>query len=188
MMLLRIRLTLAIVCILLTQASSLLYGRDLDGPLLKSYDYIICGCGISGLVVANRLSELPGINVLCVEAGQAWAYLLSSNIYSANANSDHYEAIVQDPVYIGADIGGVYDWDLSTVPQKQLDGAARPMPQGKALGGGSILNAMCWNRGGQDDYNAWETLGNPGWGWAGLLPYFQKVTSLAATHVAHSHR
>ena len=70
--------------------------------------------------------------VLCIEAGQA----------------DHYESIIQDPVYVGADIGGIYDWDLSTVPQTQLDGATRPMPQGKVLGGGSILNAMCWNRGG----------------------------------------
>lgn len=51
------------------------------------------------------------------------------------------------------------------------------MPQGKVLGGGSILNAMCWNRGGADDYDAWEALGNPGWGWSGMLPYFIKVTS-----------
>ena len=78
-------------------------------------------------------------------------------------------------MYVGADIGGIYDWDLETVPQLQLDGGARPMPQGKVLGGGSILNAMCWNRGGQDDYNAWEGLGNPGWGWDGMLPYFMKV-------------
>lgn len=76
---------------------------------------------------------------------------------------------------MGADIGGIYDWDLSTVPQMQLDGVSRPMPQGKVLGGGSILNAMCWNRGGQDDYNAWKYLGNPGWGWDGILPYFMKV-------------
>ncbi|MCJ1417242.1 hypothetical protein MMC32_003584 [Xylographa parallela] len=48
------------------------------------------------------------------------------------------------------------------------------MPQGKALGGGSILNAMCWNRGGQDDYDAWAALGNPGWDWDGMLPYFMK--------------
>jgi choline dehydrogenase len=61
------------------------------------------------------------------------------------------------------------------VPQTFLDGASRPMPQGKVLGGGSILNAMCWNRGGQDDYNSWEALGNPGWGWEGLLPYFMRV-------------
>lgn len=89
--------------------------------------------------------------------------------------SDQYEPIIQNPVYVGADIGGIYDWLLSTTPQTQLDGAARPMPQGKVLGGGSILNAMCWNRGGQDDYDAWAALGNPGWDWEGLLPYFIKV-------------
>lgn len=92
--------------------------------------------------------------------------------------SDQYEPIIQDPVYVGADIGGIYDWLLSTTPQTQLDGAARPMPQGRVLGGGSILNAMCWNRGGQDDYNAWAALGNPGWDWEGMLPYFIKVSAL----------
>ena len=91
--------------------------------------------------------------------------------------SDQYEPIIQNPVYVGADIGGIYDWLLSTTPQTQLDGAPRPMPQGKVLGGGSILNAMCWNRGGQDDYNAWAALGNPGWDWEGMLPYFIKVCS-----------
>lgn len=89
--------------------------------------------------------------------------------------SDHYEPVIQEPMHVGADIGGVYDWKLATVPQSQLDGATRPMPQGKVLGGGSILNAMCWNRGGKDDYDAWEALGNPGWGWEGMLPYFMKV-------------
>ncbi|MCJ1405765.1 hypothetical protein MMC11_008995 [Xylographa trunciseda] len=150
--------TLTIWVYLIWPVLGSIYGRDLNAPLLSSYDYIVCGCGISGLVVANRLSEDYGINVLCIEAGQA----------------DDYEAIIQVPVYVGADIGGIYDWDLSTVPQMQLDGAARPMPQGKALGGGSILNAMCWNRGGQDDYDAWADLGNPGWDWNGILPYFIK--------------
>lgn len=98
--------------------------------------------------------------------------------FKADDYSDHYEPIIQVPVYVGADIGGTYDWDLSTTPQPQLDGASRPMPQGKVLGGGSILNAMCWNRGGQDDYNAWADLGNPGWDWEGMLPYFIKVGSL----------
>ncbi len=77
---------------------------------------------------------------------------------------------------MGADIGGIYDWDLETVPQTQLDGSTRPMPQGKVLGGGSILNAMCWNRGGSDDFDAWEAFGNPGWDWAGILPYFMKAS------------
>ncbi|KAK0512236.1 hypothetical protein JMJ35_005364 [Cladonia borealis] len=135
-----------------------LHGRGINEPLLASYDYIVVGCGISGLVATNRLSELTDRTVLCIEAGDA----------------DHYEAIIQDPVYVGADVGGIYDWDLTTVPQTQLDGNTRPMPQGKVLGGGSILNAMCWNRGGSDDFDAWEALGNPGWGWEGILPYFMK--------------
>ncbi|KAL8925782.1 MAG: hypothetical protein Q9208_003279 [Pyrenodesmia sp. 3 TL-2023] len=98
--------------------------------------------------------------------------------------SDQYEPIIQDPVYVGADIGGVYDWLLSTTPQTQLDGAARPMPQGRVLGGGSILNAMCWNRGGQDDYNAWAALGNPGWDWEGMLPYFIKSETYTPVYSA----
>lgn len=89
-------------------------------------------------------------------------------------------------MYVGADIGGVYDWDLTTVPQTQLDGGVRQMPQGKVLGGGSILNAMCWNRGGRDDFDAWEALGNPGWSWDGLLPYFMKVSKTATFVEARS--
>ncbi|KAI4189023.1 MAG: hypothetical protein LQ346_005190 [Caloplaca aetnensis] len=145
-----------------------IHGRDLNAPLLDSYDYIVVGCGISGLVVTNRLSEDPSVNVLCIEAG----------------DPDQYEPIIQDPVYVGADIGGIYDWDLSTTPQTQLDGAARPMPQGRVLGGGSILNAMCWNRGGQDDYNAWAALGNPGWDWEGMLPYFIKSETYTPVYSA----
>ncbi|TKA65000.1 hypothetical protein B0A49_07968 [Cryomyces minteri] len=61
------------------------------------------------------------------------------------------------------------------VPQFNfLDGAARLMPQGRALGGGTILNAMLVNRGGQGDYNDWEALGNPGWSWTDMLPYFMR--------------
>ncbi|KAL8804805.1 MAG: hypothetical protein Q9200_005669 [Gallowayella weberi] len=148
-------LTTFAACLLLSASAAVhIHGRDLNAPLLDSYDYIVVGCGISGLVVTNRLSEDPSVNVLCIEAG----------------DPDRYEPIIQDPVYVGADIGGIYDWLLSTTPQTQLDGAARPMPQGKVLGGGSILNAMCWNRGGQDDYDAWAALGNPGWDWEGILP------------------
>lgn len=82
--------------------------------------------------------------------------------------------MVEVPGMIGADLGTVYDWNLSTVAQTYLDGAARNIPQGHALGGGTLLNGMLWNRGGVGDYDDWVALGNEGWAWSDLLPYFQR--------------
>ncbi len=92
-------------------------------------------------------------------------------------NSDCYEDSIQIPQFIGRDIGSIYDWNVTTTLQTQLDGATRPIPLGRAVGGGSIINGMVWNRGNQDDYNSWQSLGNPGWAWNDLLPYFKKVAS-----------
>ena len=152
-----------------------IHGRDLNQPLLESYDYIVVGCGISGLVVTTRLSELSERYVEsikpCCAVSKSTTSLPASHphlafdiaIHSLHLLTsiacrtvlcieagipDHYESFIQDPVSVGSDLGGIYDWDLTTVAQTQLDGNTRPMPQGKVLGGGSILNAMCWNRGG----------------------------------------
>jgi choline dehydrogenase-like flavoprotein len=137
---------------------SITLALPLNTPLLAEYNYIIVGGGPSGLVVANRLSENPNVNVLLLEAGPA----------------DVGEDIVYIPGFIGHDIGGRYDWNLSTVPQAYLDGNARSIPQGRALGGGTLLNGMLWNRGGRADYDDWVQLGNPGWSWDDMLPYFKK--------------
>lgn len=120
---------------------------------------VVVGGGPAGLTVANRLSEDPTVNVLLLEAGPA----------------DRGEQSIQVPFFVGDDIGGIYDWNLTTAPQTYLDGKSRSLPQGRALGGGTILNAMLWNRGGVGDYDDWVALGNPGWGWSDLLPYFMKV-------------
>jgi hypothetical protein len=58
---------------------------------------------------------------------------------------DHYEDLVLFPVDIGDEIGGVYDWNITSVPQTQLDGLTRSLPMGRVVGGGSILNGMIWN-------------------------------------------
>lgn len=66
------------------------------------------------------------------------------------------------------------------MPQIHLDGRPRNIPQGRALGGGTILNGMLWSRGGQGDYQDWVDLGNAGWGWEDLLPYFRKSETFTA--------
>ncbi|KAJ8060390.1 hypothetical protein OCU04_010719 [Sclerotinia nivalis] len=75
----------------------------------------------------------------------------------------------------GEGLGSSYDWNLWTAPQTSLDGSSRPIDLGKGVGGGSLINGMCWTRGGSADYDAWVALGNPGWGWNDLLPYFKKT-------------
>ncbi|KAH8679004.1 GMC oxidoreductase-domain-containing protein [Tricladium varicosporioides] len=133
--------------------------RDVDKKLLDCYDYIIAGGGISGLVVANRLTEDPNVTVLVVEAGDL----------------DNYEDKTLSSIDNGDGLGTKFDWNLWTTPQKFIDGQPRPYDMGRGVGGGSLINGMCWTRGGKADYDAWETLGNPGWSWDGLLPYFKKT-------------
>lgn len=67
------------------------------------------------------------------------------------------------PIEDGNGLGTSYDWNLWTVPQKHLDGLSRPYDMGRGIGGGSLINGMCWTRGGKADYDAWVTLGNAGW-------------------------
>ncbi|THV50780.1 hypothetical protein BGAL_0136g00090 [Botrytis galanthina] len=141
-------------------ASSIRLGhRDLNADFLPCYDYIIAGGGISGLVLANRLSEDPEVTVLVIEAG----------------NLDNDEDFIKYPFDDGEGLGSSYDWNLWTAPQTSLDGSSRPMDSGKGVGGGSLINGMCWTRGGSADYDAWVALGNPGWGWNDLLPYFKRT-------------
>lgn len=119
----------------------------------STFDYLVVGGGTAGLVVAARLSEDPDISVGVLEAGP--------DITD--------EEFINVPGRYGEGIGTPYDWQFETTPQNALGGRKLPWPRGKVLGGSSALNFMTWNRPNKEDLDAWEALGNRGWGWDGML-------------------
>ncbi|KAK7983395.1 hypothetical protein PG989_010797 [Apiospora arundinis] len=127
--------------------------------LETEFDYLIVGGGTAGLAVAARLTENPDITVGVLEAGPA----VSDN------------AAINIPGCYGGTLGTDLDWQFQTTAQPGLGGRALIWPRGKILGGTSALNFMTWNRANREDYDAWEQLGNPGWGWNDLLPFFKKT-------------
>ncbi|KAI2601722.1 putative GMC oxidoreductase [Hypoxylon sp. NC1633] len=122
--------------------------------LNNSYNYIVVGAGIGGLVVANP-------SVLLIEAGDL----------------DDRAEDVSVPGNIGFEDPRRYEVKMDMTAQEFLDGKTRTFSQGKVIGGSTIINGLVWTRGSVADYDAWEHLGNPGWGWSDLLPYFRKSES-----------
>ncbi|KAJ8112361.1 hypothetical protein OPT61_g5260 [Boeremia exigua] len=126
--------------------------------LLREYDYVIVGGGASGLTVANRLSEQPSTTVLVIEAG----------------DFDQEEDFVTIPGLAGGAVGTKYDWNTTYIASEYLGGRNVSANQGKIVGGSTKLNRMVFDRGSKSDYDGWEALGNEGWNWESLLPYFKK--------------
>ena len=122
-----------------------------------SYDYIIIGAGSAGCVLANRLTEDAKCKVLLLEAGPA----------------DKKPEIHIPGAYTKLNRSAV-DWAFWTEPQKHIDNRKLFIPRGKTLGGSSSTNAMAYVRGNKEDFNEWEALGNKGWGYEDVLPYFKK--------------
>ena len=96
--------------------------------------------------------------------------------------SDQGEDFIKIPRF-GANQGGAfqsdYSWKYNSVPQEFINNRIIHVPAGKVVGGSTALNALMWQRGTKADYDAWEALGNPGWGWDGLLPYFKKAENFS---------
>ncbi|KAH0384843.1 putative glucose oxidase, partial [Aureobasidium melanogenum] len=122
------------------------------------YDFIICGGGTAGLVIANRLSENTDISVAVIEAG---------DLVFSNKN-------VSDVDGYGLAFGTAIDWQYESVPQAYAGNKSQTMRAGKALGGTSTINGMAYLRAQAAQIDAWEHLGNDGWNWESLLPYYKQ--------------
>jgi choline dehydrogenase len=130
----------------------------MDCKPFGTFDYVIVGAGTAGCVLANRLSQDPAVKVLLLEAGGKDDYL-----------------------WIHIPVGYLYcmgnprtDWGFRTESEPGLNGRALNYPRGKVLGGCSSINGMIYMRGQARDYDQWRQLGNAGWGWDDVLPWFRK--------------
>lgn len=126
--------------------------------MTQQFDYIVVGAGSAGCVLAARLSEDPATRVLLLEAGppdrSLWIHLPIG--YGKTMWSDKY------------------NWRFSTDPDPNMNGRRIYWPRGKTLGGSSSINGLIYIRGQRQDYDHWAALGNTGWGYDDVLPYFVK--------------
>jgi choline dehydrogenase len=127
--------------------------------MTEDWDYVVVGGGTAGCVLANRLSADSRHTVLVLEAGPRDAY-----------------PWIHVPIgYAKTMFHPVYNWQFRTEPEPGMNGREIYWPSGRTLGGSSAINGLIYIRGHRADYDHWSSLGNAGWGYADVLPYFRKL-------------
>lgn len=147
----KITLVLAALLSILTVACT----PPADPP---DFDYVVVGAGAAGSVLAHRLTEDPGTRVLVLEAG-----------------GPDDDPRIRKPSAFRQLVGTPFNWAYTTEEQPELRGRRISWPQGRGWGGSGSISAMVYVRGHASDFDVWEALGNPGWGYDDVLPYFKKA-------------
>jgi choline dehydrogenase len=131
----------------------------LGANLLPEYDYIVCGSGSSGSVVARRLAEDPAIRVLLLEAG----------------GSDQVPSVT-NPGLWPSNLGSERDWGFLAEANPAINGRRMPLSMGKVLGGGSSINVMIWARGHKNDWDHFAQEANdPRWNYENVLSIYRRI-------------
>lgn len=128
-------------------------------PTFRSFDFVIVGGGTAACVLANRLTEDPSVRVLMLEAGP-----------------EPTSMWIRMPLAMGKLFTHpTLNWGFYTEPEAKLNDRPVFWPRGRVLGGSSSINGSAYVHGQAEDYDGWRRLGNVGWGWSDVLPYFRKV-------------
>ena len=135
---------------------------------MQTFDYVIVGAGAAGCLLANRLTENPTLSVCLLEAG--------------GADRNPYIHIPAGFIKVGHD--PAYTWNFLTEPGPGIDGRQVITRMGRTLGGSSSINGFNYTRGAAADYDGWSQLGNVGWSYAEVLPYFKRTENRLAPHDA----
>jgi choline dehydrogenase len=125
----------------------------------QGYDYVVVGAGSAGCVLANRLSADPGVTVALLEAGgrdtNPWIHIPAG----------YYRNVLNPKI----------TWQFGSGPEPHLGGRTINWPRGRVLGGTSAINGLLYVRGQSHDFDVWRQLGNPGWSFNDVLPYFKRA-------------
>jgi choline dehydrogenase len=133
--------------------------EKLRSNLRSQYDFIVCGSGSSGSVVARRLAENPGVSVLLLEAG----------------GSDEVPSVTEAARWF-ENLGSERDWNFVAQPNPHLKGRSMPLNMGKVLGGGSSINVMAWARGHKADWDFFASeSGDAAWNYESVLNIYRRI-------------